>query len=120
MLWGLTLVSLVSLAAPTVGAVALFRHGGWRRPVPWMLLGSCAAGVAAYLGFRHPSFAEVYFLRSAAIPLALLGGLGWAAAGPVTRRKAGLTALFTLAGLGWAFLVPALVDAPTPRGSYGL
>ena len=119
-LLGLTLVFLVCLAAPTVGAVALFLHGGWRRPVPWMLLGTCAAGVAAYLGFRHPSFAEVYFLRSAVIPLALLGGLGWArAVGPVTRRTAGLTALFTLAGLGWAFLVPTLVDAPTPRGSTG-
>ena len=57
----LTAVFLFAAAAPLVAGLGLFVRRGWRRPLPWMLLGCWVAGVGVYFLFHHPAFGQAYF-----------------------------------------------------------
>ena len=113
----LTLVFLVCVAAPVAGGIGLFVRGGWRRPVPWVLLGTWVSGIGVYLCFHHPALGQAYFYRSGAVAMAVLSGVGWArAAGTMTRRTAFLVVASLAAGLMWAFAVSRITSAPKPNG----
>ena len=113
----LSIVYVACAAATIVGGIGLFVRGGWRRPVPWVLLGCWVAGVGALFLLRHPSFGQAYFYRSGAVPAAMLCGLGWArAVGHVTRRRAILVAGSLAVGLVWAYVVAAITSDHMPDG----
>ena len=113
----LSIVYVACAAATIVGGIGLFARGGWRRPVPWVLLGCWVAGVGALFLLRHPSFGQAYFYRSGAVPAAMLCGLGWArAVGHVTRRRAILVAGSLAVGLVWAYVVAAITSDHMPDG----
>jgi hypothetical protein len=113
----LTVLLVVMLGAPLIGGIGLFIRGGWRRPLPWTLLGCWVAGLGVYLLFHHPARGQAYFLRSTVVPAALLSGMGWArAAHAMTRRSATVIAVSLLAGVAWVSLVAAVTGTGAPDG----
>ncbi len=114
----MTAALVLCVAAPAVGALGLFSHGGWRRPVPWLLLGTWAAGIGVLLLMRHPGLGQYYFYASGVVPVVLLAALGWArAVGHPSRAKVTVVGAALLVGLGWAVLVSALTSSEEPLRS---
>ncbi len=107
----LTFSYVVCILAPFVGGVGLFVRGGWRKPVPWVLLGTSAAGLVAALSFSHPQLSQLYFLYSAAIPSGVFAALGLARmAGPLTPRLATWAAASGAVGLVSAWCISSLTE----------
>ena len=111
----LTVAFVVCTLAPVAGGVGLFLRGGWRRPTPWILLGTCLAAVAAVLLLDHPALSQVYFLLSASVPLCVFGAMGLARlAGPLDRRTALSAVAAGFGGLGLAFAISAVASTRLP------
>jgi len=110
---------MVCVLAPLIGGVGLFVRRGWRRPAPWFLLGTSAAGLVATLTFSHPALSQIYFLYSAAIPSGLFAALGLARiAGPLKPQLACWAAVSAAIGLGTAWCLAAVMaQEPIARGS---
>ncbi len=114
----LSAVFVICVAGQAVGALGLFARGGWRRPVPWLLLGSWTAAVGVLLLMRHPGHGQYYFYFSAVVPMAVLSAAGWArAAGPLTRRTVGVVAAACLTGLASATAIAAATSSRRPLTS---
>ncbi len=108
----LTVAFVVCTLAPVAGGVGLFLRGGWRRPTPWILLGTCLAAVAAVLLLDHPALSQVYFLFSASVPMGVFGAMGLARlAGPLDRRTALSAVAAGFGGLGLAFAIAAVTTS---------
>ncbi len=107
------------ILVPFIGGVGLFVRGGWRRPAPWFLLGTSAAGLVATLTFSHPALSQIYFLYSAAIPSGLFAALGLARiAGPLKPQLAGWAAVSGVVGLCIAWGISSVTtQEPIARGA---
>lgn len=74
------LMLAVAWLAPALGALALLKAGGWRRPDVQFLLVTVAAGLAATFTFDHPGRSQLYFLYATVPMVAFAGALGLARA----------------------------------------
>lgn len=113
---GLVLAYVVCVSAPALAAVGLFVRGGWRTPLPWVLVGSWAAGVTAVMTLGHPALGQGYFYRSGLAFAAVLVAVGLVRLVPPPASARGVLVLAAgaLAGVGLTLLVPALNDSQTP------
>ena len=110
-------VFVVCTLAPVAGGVGLFLDRGWRRPTPWILLGTGLTAVAAVLLLDHPALSQLYFLFSASVPLGVFGAMGLARlAGPLDRRTALTAVAAGIVGLGVAFAISAVTSTRLPTG----
>lgn len=114
-----TVSFVVAQLAVGVGGLGLLIRGGWRTPVPQMLLSMSLAAVGATILLSHPSESQLYFLHAGTVPLLLFSGLGLA-------RLAGLDQprLMVAAGIGGTALgvlttwvVARLTTQQPPRAS---
>jgi hypothetical protein len=116
----LTVAFIVCILAPVAGGVGLFLYRGWRRPTPWILLGTCVTAVVAVLMLGHPAMSQVYFLLSAAVPLGVFGAMGLARLGdPMDRRTAAGAVIAGIVGLGLAFAISAAMSERVPTSADG-
>ena len=116
---GLVVLStIVAIFAKTVPAVALAAQGGWQNDRVALLLGSCAAGLGAYLLLGHIALSQAAFARGIALPacVAAVWALSEHLHAAESRRTLllltigplGLGALVTF-GL-WATVLPRLTE----------
>ncbi|MDQ6687098.1 MAG: hypothetical protein M3Z50_05720, partial [Actinomycetota bacterium] len=94
-----TVSFVLAQLAVGAGGLGLLVRGGWRTPVPQMLLGMSLAAVGATILLSHPSESQLYFLHAGTVPLVLLSGLGLARLAGADRRR-----LMVAMGIGGAAL----------------
>jgi hypothetical protein len=105
----------VTLLARLAGIAALSPRRITRAQL--FLAGCLAGGIAATLTFGHPGLSEVYFLKTAWIPGAVLAGWGMAELVARHPRAAALAAGASAAGAG---AVAVLAQVPSASGGRAL
>lgn len=118
----IAVLTVVAVLARGAGVALLFGPDDWRRPLPWLLVGTGLAGAGAVVVFAHPGASQFYFLRSAVPLLAVASAWGLVeGADRVRGRRLELSALGVLVGAGAVALGPALLGrasaSATDRGT---
>jgi hypothetical protein len=114
---GLVVLStIVAIFAKTVPAVALAARGGWQNDRVALLLGSCAAGLGAYVLLGHIALSQAAFARGIALPACVAAV--WALSQYLhSAEPSGTRLLLVIAPLGlgalvtyglWATVLPRL------------
>ncbi|HET6152547.1 MAG TPA: hypothetical protein VFE15_06290 [Marmoricola sp.] len=107
-----TIGLLLSWAGAAFGVIGFARGGGWRDRRAIFLVGSGVAGIAAAFAFGHPYFAEDYFARTTAAPLAIASA--WGLSRLVRDRPPGETAAILGGGFFGGFVLARVASYAAP------